>query len=111
VAVSLLIQLRYVEQDDVMYRTLTVREILTFAAVLKLPGKMKKKEKQQRVERIMTILGLMPIADTLIGDPEHRGVSGGERKRVSIGTCFCGVNQGIAYRNRVGVGSPSHFHG
>lgn len=75
----------YVEQDDIMYRTLTVRETITFAANLKLPGHLTKEQRKERVDAVMTALGLMPVADTIIGDQEHRGVSGGERKRVSIG--------------------------
>lgn len=46
---------------------------------------MSSKEKEARVERLMEELGLLNVADTFVGDEENRGISGGERKRVSIG--------------------------
>lgn len=76
----------YVEQEDIMYRTLTVKETVTFAAMLKLPSTMTTEQKLHNVDATLAMLGLQPIADTRIGDSEHRGISGGERKRVSIGT-------------------------
>lgn len=75
----------YVEQDDVMYRTLTVRETITFAALLRLPRYFTKEQKKARVEEVITELGLAKCANTIIGDEENRGISGGERKRVAIG--------------------------
>ena len=38
-----------------------------------------------RVEEVIQELGLEPCADSLVGGPTRRGISGGERKRVSIG--------------------------
>ena len=43
------------------------------------------KEKEERVDSLMQELGLVHVADSFVGDEENRGISGGERKRVSIG--------------------------
>jgi ATP-binding cassette subfamily G (WHITE) protein 2 len=75
----------YVTQDDAMYPTLTARETLMFSARLRLPGAMTIEEKRNRVESLIEMLGLKDCADTYVGDEKVRGVSGGERRRVSIG--------------------------
>ncbi|KAJ1664786.1 hypothetical protein EV178_003763 [Coemansia sp. RSA 1646] len=78
--------LAYVEQDDLMHAALSVQETLTVSAKLRLPSKKyTDQEKLQRVDDVMRQLRLSHIADTNIGGHGMRGVSGGERKRVSIG--------------------------
>ncbi len=74
----------YVEQDDILYADLTVRETLLFAAKLRLPDKMSEEEKIRRTDFVLESLGLSHIANSRIGDSDMRGISGGERKRVSI---------------------------
>lgn len=75
----------YVEQADIMYPTLTVRETVAFAAQLRLPRSYTTQQKMGCVDEVLKVLGLQHVCDTRIGDSEHRGVSGGEKKRVSIG--------------------------
>lgn len=75
----------FVTQDDVLYPHLTVIETLTYAALLRLPKNLTHEEKIEQVELIMTELGLSNCRDSIVGGPLIRGVSGGERKRVSIG--------------------------
>ncbi|XWS11077.1 hypothetical protein CRYUN_Cryun38cG0052800 [Craigia yunnanensis] len=75
----------YVTQDDILYPHLTVTETLVFAALLRLPNSFSKEEKIMHAEAIITQLGLIKCKNSIIGDPFFRGVSGGERKRVSIG--------------------------
>ncbi|XP_005608694.1 broad substrate specificity ATP-binding cassette transporter ABCG2 isoform X2 [Equus asinus] len=75
----------YVVQDDVVMGTLTVRENLQFSAALRLPTTMRNHEKNERINRIIQELGLEKVADSKIGTQFIRGVSGGERKRTSIG--------------------------
>jgi ABC-type multidrug transport system ATPase subunit/ABC-type multidrug transport system permease subunit len=75
----------YVMQDDIMITSLTVRDTLRYAAMLRLPQSMSISDKFAEVDKLMVKLGLVRCADTRIGDPMHRGVSGGERKRVAIG--------------------------
>ncbi|KFQ91374.1 ATP-binding cassette sub-family G member 2, partial [Nipponia nippon] len=75
----------YVVQDDVVVGTLTVRENLKFSAALRLPKSVKEQEKNERVNQIIKELGLSKVADSKVGTQFIRGVSGGERKRTSIG--------------------------
>ncbi|KAM7334898.1 hypothetical protein ACRRTK_005375 [Alexandromys fortis] len=75
----------YVVQDDVVMGTLTVRENLQFSAALRLPTTMKNHEKNERINMVIKELGLEKVADSKVGTQFIRGVSGGERKRTSIG--------------------------
>ncbi|XP_072319908.1 broad substrate specificity ATP-binding cassette transporter ABCG2b [Eucyclogobius newberryi] len=76
----------YVVQDDILMGTLSVRENLLFSANLRLdPKRHSPREKQSRVDAIIQDLGLGDCAHTKIGTEFLRGVSGGERKRCSIG--------------------------
>ncbi|CAL5344646.1 unnamed protein product [Camellia sinensis] len=75
----------FVTQDDVLFPHLTVRETLTYAALLRLPKTLTKQEKEKRVIDVIDELGLERCQDTMIGSSFVRGVSGGERKRVCIG--------------------------
>lgn len=75
----------FVTQDDVLYPHLTVLETLTYTALLRLPKQLSKQEKKEQAETVMEELGLTRCRDSVVGGPLLRGVSGGERKRVSIG--------------------------
>lgn len=75
----------YAMQDDALHPYLTTRETLMFSARLRLPGSMKFKDKRERVKALIEMLGLTACADTNVGDQKVRGLSGGERRRVSIG--------------------------
>ncbi|PIA63447.1 hypothetical protein AQUCO_00201055v1 [Aquilegia coerulea] len=75
----------FVTQDDMFYPHLTVLETLTYAALLRLPKKLTKEEKIEQVELVIMELGLTRCRNSIVGGPLLRGVSGGERKRVSIG--------------------------
>ncbi|KAG5189798.1 P-loop containing nucleoside triphosphate hydrolase protein [Tribonema minus] len=74
----------YVMQDDALYPLLTVRETLQYAALLRIPN-LSRKDKWEVVEDTIRALKLTACADTICGDDRHRGVSGGEKRRVSIG--------------------------
>ncbi|KAJ2386715.1 hypothetical protein H4S02_003721 [Coemansia sp. RSA 2611] len=79
--------LAYVEQDDLMHSLLTVEETLHNSASLRLPNaKYSQEAKNERVATVLRQLRLTHIKDTKIGGQGKPGVSGGERKRVSIGT-------------------------
>ncbi|KAJ5102563.1 hypothetical protein N7532_003092 [Penicillium argentinense] len=74
----------YVEQEDALIGSLTVRETLKFAADLSLPSSV---SKGQRIERIRTLLeafGIQQQANTLVGTPIRKGISGGQKRRVSV---------------------------
>ncbi|KAG9453729.1 hypothetical protein H6P81_006633 [Aristolochia fimbriata] len=75
----------YVMQDDLLFPMLTVEETLMFSAEFRLPRSLSKSKKKTRVQALIDQLGLRNAAKTIIGDEGHRGVSGGERRRVSIG--------------------------
>ncbi|XP_074561513.1 ABC transporter G family member 5-like [Curcuma longa] len=75
----------YVMQDDLLYPMLTVEETLMFSAEFRLPRSLSASKKKSRVQALIDQLGLRAAAKTIIGDEIHRGVSGGERRRVSIG--------------------------
>src|SRR5271169_3653163 len=75
----------YVVQDDTsLLPSLTVRETLHFAAIIRLPPHMSKAHKIARAEEVLSQLGLNHCADTLIGSEFVKGISGGEKRRVSI---------------------------
>jgi ABC-type multidrug transport system ATPase subunit len=75
----------FVTQDDeALMPALTVRETLRFAAGIRLPSSMTKEQKRQRAEDLIIQMGLRQCADTMIGSNLKRGISGGEKRRVSI---------------------------
>ncbi|XP_026390810.1 ABC transporter G family member 9-like [Papaver somniferum] len=75
----------FVTQDDKFHVHLTVTETLVFTALLRLPKTLSKDEKIKHAEEVINQLGLTKCKNTIMGGPFLRGVSGGERKRVSIG--------------------------
>jgi ABC-type multidrug transport system ATPase subunit/ABC-type multidrug transport system permease subunit len=83
----------YVPQEDILTGSQTVREALLFYANLKNPTTITLKEKEKRVDKIIEELGLKKVAKSFIGyvgedalnSGLRRGLSGGERKRLSIG--------------------------
>lgn len=73
----------YVQQDDALFSHFTVREAMTFSARLKL--KIPDDEQDRLVEKIIFNLGLTMVANSQIGSVQRKVISGGERKRTSIG--------------------------
>ena len=76
----------YVQQTDVLPGTSTVWEHLMFNAALRLPPDTARSETYRVVAGWMRELGLVKVAESLIGDEFTRGLSGGEKRRVSIAT-------------------------
>jgi ABC-type multidrug transport system ATPase subunit len=74
----------YVEQEDSLIGSLTARETLDFAAKLSLPSSVKKAERKRRVDNLLESFGLQDQADTIIGTPIRKGLSGGQKRRVGI---------------------------
>lgn len=74
----------FVTQDDILYPHLTVRETLVFCSMLRLPRQLSRETKVAAAESAIAELGLTKCENTIIGNSFIRGVSGGERKRVSI---------------------------
>ncbi|CAN1234939.1 ABC transporter G family member 22 [Linum perenne] len=75
----------FVTQDDVVFPHLTVKETLTYSALLQLPNVLTTQQKMKRVVNVITELGLERCQNTMVGGNLLRGISGGERKRVCIG--------------------------
>ncbi|KAJ8900802.1 hypothetical protein NDN08_000102 [Rhodosorus marinus] len=73
----------YVTQEDLFFSNLTVNEVLTFTAHVRLPDSMTVPEKDARVDVVLDKLNLQKTANTKIGDGLfNKGISGGERKRL-----------------------------
>ena len=79
------------QHDDVLHPLLTIYETLYYTAMLRLPRAMSKREKAKRVEAVILTLGLQSCRDSSVGGGFGSGgpvsglISGGQRKRVSIG--------------------------
>ncbi|KAK7033390.1 pleiotropic drug resistance ABC transporter [Favolaschia claudopus] len=92
---------QYCPEDDVHFPTLTVEQTLQFAAQLRAPPAKARLETREEytesmVEILLTIFGLRHVRQTPVGDNAIRGVSGGQKKRVSIA-------EALATRMRIGA--------
>ena len=79
----------YCPEDDIHFPTLTVDETLRFAAKMRAPHKrIEDRTRSSYVttmtDILQTIFGLRHTKNTPVGDAAIRGVSGGEKKRVSL---------------------------
>ncbi|XP_009775365.1 ABC transporter G family member 7 isoform X2 [Nicotiana sylvestris] len=74
----------YVRQEDLFFSQLTVRETLSLAAELQLQDVSSIEERDEYVNNLLFKLGLVSCADSRIGDAKVRGISGGEKKRLSL---------------------------
>ncbi|KAJ3116113.1 hypothetical protein HDU96_010407 [Phlyctochytrium bullatum] len=74
----------YVEQRDDLLGVLTVRESIMYAAKLRMPRE-SAESRRERVEHIISSLGLTKCANQIIGNPLQKGISGGQKRRVTIG--------------------------
>jgi ABC-type multidrug transport system ATPase subunit/ABC-type multidrug transport system permease subunit len=93
----------YVMQDELMVESQTVRETIRFAANLRLPQMMNEEERADLTDKVIQLMGLTNVQDTIIGyecveivfcilfkkffqsGPTIKGISGGEKKRVALG--------------------------
>mmetsp|Transcript_5147 Transcript_5147/g.10654 ORF Transcript_5147/g.10654 Transcript_5147/m.10654 type:complete len:709 (-) Transcript_5147:102-2228(-) len=77
----LMAKIAYVKQADIFFEHLTVRDQLGYTAMLRLPQVLTKSKKMEEVDRIIRLLRL-----TKVSNSEIRMLSGGEKKRLNIGT-------------------------
>jgi ABC-type multidrug transport system ATPase subunit len=75
----------FVAQDDSLQSTATPREAIRFSAKLRLARSTTDSQLDMLTNRMIDELGLTSCADTLVGGPLLKGISGGERKRASVG--------------------------
>jgi len=101
----------YVDQIDRLHGYLTVKETMEFAYDCRLAGThdgprikdinnadVKKliaelDDEGWMVETVLQAIGLKRVEDTFVGDNRVRGVSGGQRKRVTVGEMMCVASQ------------------
>ncbi|CAM1309466.1 wht-7 (predicted) [Pycnogonum litorale] len=78
----------YVQQDDLMFPVLTVREHLTIQSLLRMSKRHTRLDREEKVEEVIKELGLTKCADNRIGSvtigSANKGISGGEKKRLAI---------------------------
>nr|XP_016446870.1 PREDICTED: ABC transporter G family member 11-like isoform X1 [Nicotiana tabacum] len=74
----------YLTQDETLLATLTVKEAVYYSAQLQLPDSMTKSEKIQIAEQTIKEMGLQDAMNTRIGGWGNKGISGGEKRRLSI---------------------------
>mmetsp|Transcript_47690 Transcript_47690/g.137741 ORF Transcript_47690/g.137741 Transcript_47690/m.137741 type:complete len:1244 (+) Transcript_47690:38-3769(+) len=80
----------FVPQDDVVHEKLTVRENLSFAALLRNPPNTSHARVTAIVEDVLNVMQMGHIQRSIVGGVEERGISGGQRKRVNIGLELAG---------------------
>jgi ABC-type multidrug transport system ATPase subunit len=73
-----------VTQTDDLIGTLTVRETIYYSANLRLPGTVSRAEKKAIVDSTIQEMGLYDCRNTPVGNWHLRGLSGGEKRRLSI---------------------------
>mmetsp|Transcript_5873 Transcript_5873/g.17543 ORF Transcript_5873/g.17543 Transcript_5873/m.17543 type:complete len:627 (-) Transcript_5873:62-1942(-) len=78
-------QIAFVAQDDSLQVTSTPREAIRFSARLRLPRSTTDEEIELLTTRMLKELGLEDCADTIVGGALIKGISGGQRKRASVG--------------------------
>ncbi|KAG6864224.1 hypothetical protein C0991_011261 [Blastosporella zonata] len=89
---------QYCPEDDYHFPTMTVKQTLEFAAKTRVPHARIEDSKgtyvKKMTEVLSTIFGLSHVQNTPVGDAAIRGLSGGEKKRVSIA-------EALATRSRI----------
>ncbi|OBT44465.1 hypothetical protein VE00_05929 [Pseudogymnoascus sp. WSF 3629] len=74
----------YVQQQDLHLQTSTVREALSFSALLRQPAHIKRADRLAYVDEVIELLDIQPFADAIVGVPGE-GLNVEQRKRVTIG--------------------------
>ncbi|KAG6330183.1 hypothetical protein ID866_8906, partial [Astraeus odoratus] len=94
----------YCPEDDVHFPTLTVQQTLNFAATMRAPqtrigNQSRKQYTDLMTEILIRIFGLSHARNTVVGNAAIRGISGGEKKRVSIAEAICCRGRVAAWDN------------
>ncbi|KAF4314968.1 hypothetical protein JM18_009689, partial [Phytophthora kernoviae] len=74
----------YVAQEDTLLGSFTVVETMRMAAKLSLPNSVMMTDIHSRVESVLDAMGLNASRNTLVGDIFRKGLSGGQKRRLSI---------------------------
>jgi ABC-type multidrug transport system ATPase subunit len=81
----------YMPQQDAFDEHLTIGENLQFAAAIRAPH-LSRRDRTRRLEAKLIELGLGERRDAVVGSPERKTLSGGERKRLNIGLDMIGMS-------------------
>ena len=81
----------YVLQDDVHIGTLTVEETIMYSAWSRMPEGTSIEQRKTRVDELLDLMGLTHVKDVFVGDVSNKGISGGQKKRVSIAVEIVGL--------------------
>mmetsp|Transcript_32661 Transcript_32661/g.74638 ORF Transcript_32661/g.74638 Transcript_32661/m.74638 type:complete len:621 (-) Transcript_32661:120-1982(-) len=73
----------YVMSEDALFSAFTVRETLKYTGMFVLPS-MSSENRSKRVESVLYTMGLESCADSRVGDPIIKGISAGQKRRLSI---------------------------
>lgn len=71
-------------QDDVHIPVLTVEETVRYAAMLRLPDSMSTTELNERIDFLLKMIGIDHVKKSYVGDAMLKGISGGQKKRLSV---------------------------
>jgi ABC-type multidrug transport system ATPase subunit len=83
----------YVPQQDLLPAHITVYEAVKFVHELRVEANMSPDEREAAVMDVLRLLGLDSIRDELIGDASVRGISGGQKRRVTLARGLAGGSQ------------------
>src|SRR5262249_57014620 len=92
----------YMPQQDAFDEHLTIGENLQFAAAIRAPH-LSKRDRVRRLDAKLIELGLSERRDAVVGSPEKKTLSGGERKRLNIGLDMIGCRTFICLTNQLPV--------
>src|SRR5438105_742269 len=81
----------YMPQQDAFDEHLTIGENLLFAAAIRAPH-LSRRDRSRRLDAKLVELGLGERRDAVVGSPESKTLSGGERKRLNIGLDMIGMS-------------------
>jgi ABC-type multidrug transport system ATPase subunit len=76
--------LGYVPQDDIVHPQLTVAEALRYACKLRLPKDTDDIDIEDAITRTLEQVGLTAQRDLIVGSPDEKVLSGGQRRRVNL---------------------------
>jgi len=97
----------FVHQEDVILDTQTVREVLTLSAMLRLPAEMPASAKVARALEVAEMLSLTKSLDNVVGSAMIKGISGGEKRRLSLGMELI-TNPSVIFCDEPTSGLDSH---
>ena len=83
----------YVPQMDDVPAYLTVGEAVRFVHALRVEGRVSERERDEATRETLRLLGIDDIENEIIGDEQRRGISGGQKRRLSLARGLIGGSQ------------------